>query len=162
MFMGRLPCYMGLWCNGSIVVSKTTDWSSNLHNHRQHLKEQIMKKKKMQVKYIVKPEDGVVVCILSDTTYDVMVDMKLPLDFFNTDMAEMFEIRDEFKGVARLAVEDTWDEERGKQIAYLKAYKKYLNAKAKVVTRLADELYVMADLFNSYAVQYGMECKLKD
>lgn len=52
------------------------------------------------VKYIVKPENNLVVCIIREDCYNV------------------------FRGVAKCSPDDTFDEEKGKRIAYLRACKK--------------------------------------
>ena len=52
------------------------------------------------VKYIVKPEIGLVVCVIKEDWNNV------------------------FRGVAKCSPEDQFDEEKGKRIAYLRACKK--------------------------------------
>lgn len=100
----------------------------------------------MEVRYIVKAEDGVVVCIGSDASFDLLKDLdyKLCADTMVEDIMP-FIIKDEFKGVAKLSDEDKvagvkFDEELGKKIAYAKMQAKYLKAKSKVVKKLLEDV----------------------
>ena len=100
----------------------------------------------MEVRYIVKAEDGVVVCIGSDASFDLLKDLdyKLCADTMVEDIMP-FIIKDEFKGVAKLSDEDKlagvkFDEELGKKIAYAKMQAKYLKAKSKIVKRILSDL----------------------
>lgn len=100
----------------------------------------------MEVRYIVKAEDGVVVCIGSDASMDLLKDLnyKLSADTMVEDILP-FIIKDEFKGVAKLSEEDKiagvkFDETLGKRIAYGKMQAKYLKAKSKVVKKLLEDV----------------------
>lgn len=100
----------------------------------------------MEVRYIVKAEDGVVVCIGSDASMDLLKDLnyKLSADTMVEDILP-FIIKDEFKGVAKLSEEDKiagvkFDETLGKRIAYAKMQAKYLKAKSKVVKKLLEDV----------------------
>ena len=100
----------------------------------------------MEVRYIVKAEDGVVVCIGSDASFDLLKDLdyKLCADTM-VDKILPFIIKDEFKGVAKLSEEDKvagvkFDEELGKKIAYAKMQAKYLKAKSKVINNMLEEV----------------------
>ena len=96
----------------------------------------------MEVRYIVKAEDGVIVCIGSDASMDLLKDInyKLSADTMVEDILP-FIIKDEFKGVAKLSEEDKiagvkFDETLGKKIAYAKMQSKYLKAKGKVIEKM--------------------------
>lgn len=115
------------------------------------------KKKELQTKYIVKPEDGVVVCIISDTMFDVLMDVGIPLELSTDTLIETLLIKDSFKGVARLVDGDKWDEALGKEIAFGKAYHKYLNAKMRAVEKIADELYDVAEVFDFMHSKYNSD-----
>ena len=100
----------------------------------------------MEVRYIVKAEDGVVVCIGSDASMDLLKDLnyRLTADTMVEDILP-FIIKDEFKGVAKLSEEDKiagvkFDETLGKKIAYAKMQAKYLKAKSKVVKKLLEDV----------------------
>lgn len=100
----------------------------------------------MEVRYIVKAEDGVVVCIGSDASFDLLKDLDYNLcsDTMVEDILP-FIIRDEFKGVAKLSDDDKkagvkFDEKLGKKIAYAKMQAKYLKAKSKIVKRILSDL----------------------
>ena len=100
----------------------------------------------MEVRYIVKAEDGVVVCIGSDASFDLLKDLdyKLCADTMVEDIMP-FIIKDEFKGVAKLSDEDKldgvkFDEKLGKKIAYAKMQAKYLKAKSKIINNMLGEV----------------------
>ena len=100
----------------------------------------------MEVRYIVKAEDGVVVCIGSDTSMDLLKDLNYDLseDTMVVDILP-FIIRDEFKGVAKLSDEDKlagveFDELLGKKIAFAKMQAKYLKAKSKIINNMLEEV----------------------
>ena len=100
----------------------------------------------MEVRYIVKAEDGVVVCIGRDARIDLLKDLdyKLCADTMVEDIMP-FIIKDEFKGVAKLSDEDKkagvkFDEKLGKKIAYAKMQAKYLNAKSKIINNMLEEV----------------------
>ena len=100
----------------------------------------------MEVRYIVKAEDGVVVCIGSDASMDLLKDLnyRLTADTMVEDILP-FIIKDEFKGVAKLSEEDKiagvkFDETLGKKIAYAKMQAKYLKAKSKIINNMLEEV----------------------
>ena len=98
----------------------------------------------MRVRYIVKKDEGVVICRGQGTALDAMKELgifnyKKP-DFDIVLSLPEYIISDEYKGVARLCDGDTWDEEFGKEIAYQKMKKKYLRAKIKAVDRAVEHL----------------------
>lgn len=95
----------------------------------------------MQVKYIVKKEDGVVVCIGEDVAFDVVKDLGYNLaEVTRLKDIMPYIIRDSFKGVAKLSGGDKWNEAVGKKVAYAKMKNKYLTAKSKVVDRLLGDV----------------------
>ena len=93
----------------------------------------------MRVRYIVKKDEGVVICLGQGTALDAMKELGI-FNYKEPDFDLVFSlpeyiISDEYKGVARLCDGDTWNEEFGKEIAYQKMKKKYLRAKIKAVDR---------------------------
>ena len=110
----------------------------------------------MKVRYIVKKDEGVVICLGQGTALDAMKELgifnyKEP-DFDLVLSLPEYIISDEYKGVARLCDGDTWDEELGKEIAYQKMKRKYLRAKIKAIGRavehLAEEYQKALDVHN--------------
>jgi hypothetical protein len=96
----------------------------------------------MRVRYIVKKDEGVVICLGQGTALDAMKDLGI-FNYKEPDFDLVFSlpeciISDEYKGVARLCDGDTWDEKFGKEIAYQKMKKKYLRAKIKAVGRAVE------------------------
>lgn len=81
---------------------------------------------KRKPKFIIKEEDGVVVAILQDTSMDLINLLKVDTDDYR--VIEKLLLSDSYKGVARLADGDEWDEEVGKLVAFEKAHAKYKDA----------------------------------
>lgn len=81
---------------------------------------------KRKPKFIIKEEDGVVVAILQNTSMDLINLLKVDTDDYR--VIEKLLLSDSYKGVARLADGDEWDEEVGKEIAFEKAHAKYKEA----------------------------------
>ena len=77
-------------------------------------------------KYIIKKEDGVVVAILQGTAMDLIKLLNVDTDDYR--VIEKLILSDQYKGVAKLADGDVWDEEVGKDIAFEKAHAKYKDA----------------------------------
>ena len=87
------------------------------------------------VDYIVKEEEGVVVCIISDCKFNAVALVDDYTDIFSPccDIPNVFLLNDRYTGVAKCVNGDTFDEECGKRIAYKKAYLKYITAFEKKV-----------------------------
>ena len=81
---------------------------------------------KRKPKFIIKEEDGVVVAILQNTSMDLINLLKVDTDDYR--VIEELLLSDSYKGVARLADGDEWDEEVGKLVAFEKAHAKYKDA----------------------------------
>lgn len=81
---------------------------------------------KRKPKFIIKEEDGVVVAILQNTSMDLINLLKVDTDDYR--VIEKLLLSDSYKGIARLADGDEWDEEVGKDIAFEKAHAKYKEA----------------------------------
>lgn len=81
---------------------------------------------KRKPKFIIKEEDGVVVAILQNTSMDLINLLKVDTDDYR--VIEKLILSDQYKGVAKLADGDVWDEEVGKDIAFEKAHAKYKEA----------------------------------
>lgn len=97
----------------------------------------------MRVRYIVKEEEGIVVCLGEGTALDLAKDLGLinVRDFSIEDVVEVAPllISESYKGVARLSKEDTWNVEIGKKVAYAKMMTKYLRAKSKLLCNLENQ-----------------------
>lgn len=96
-------------------------------------------------KFIVKPEDGVVVCILDNTMLDLVQDLKIPFDA-PMECVEPLLLNESYKGIARLSKDDTWNEEFGRNLAFEKAYVKYKAAKVKKLTKLMNIYFDTAQI----------------
>lgn len=108
-----------------------------------------------QVKYIVKKDDGVVICIIEGTKWLAHELIYCYYDRLNysTD-EEMLKMNDSFTGIARLAEGDVWDEEYGKLLAYDRAKYKLTQSIFKhvqnFVSNLEKETDDLVDGVNSY------------
>lgn len=81
---------------------------------------------KRKPKFIIKEEDGVVVAILQGTAMDLIKLLNVDTDDYR--VIEKLLLSDQYKGVAKLADGDVWNEEVGKEIAFEKAHAKYKEA----------------------------------
>ena len=102
--------------------------------------------------YIVKPEEGVVVCIIYDCCCNAMALVNKHTGLFEGKPCLCNENRyclGEYRGVAKCSSEDTFDEEYGKKLAYKKAYVKYASALEKTVKRIAKDYTKAANEFMS-------------
>ena len=98
-----------------------------------------------QPKYIIKPEDGVVICSITangnndcyNLLYDVLIDnyklkKKYGIDYTNSTKV--------FTAVTKLHKEDTWDEIKGKRIAESKCKRKVYEFYLRLYTDLLKEI----------------------
>lgn len=90
------------------------------------------------VNYIVKEEEGIVVCIISDCEENAMALVDKYTNFIVACTEEFF-INNEYKGVAKCDANDTFNVEYGKKLAYRKAYLKYITALEKKVKFIMNE-----------------------
>ena len=79
-----------------------------------------------KVNYIVKKDEGVVVCILNDTNYyfsDYIMARLLRQDYRDIvpSLHNEYFLKNSYSGVARCAPGDEWNEELGRKIAFNKA-----------------------------------------
>ena len=79
-----------------------------------------------KVNYIVKKDEGVVVCILNDTKYyfsDYIMARLLRQDYRDIvpSLHNEYFLKNSYSGVARCAPGDEWNEELGRKIAFNKA-----------------------------------------
>lgn len=92
------------------------------------------------VEYIVKEEQGVVICIISGCEFDAVELVDKHTDLFGHPcVPDKFAISDKYKGVARCTADDTFDVEYGKKLAFKKAYLKYTKALEKKVRFIVDD-----------------------
>lgn len=99
----------------------------------------------MRLRYIVDKEHGVVVCIGECGEFDLMKDLGI-LDKYCSNIDDIplqellaYSLSSSFKGVAKLADGDVWDEQLGKDIAREKCFAKYNSAKKHKVERLIEQ-----------------------
>ena len=114
----------------------------------------------MRLRYIVDKEHGVVVCIGECSEFDLMKDIGvLDKDCSNIDdipLQELlaYSLSSSFKGVAKLADGDVWDEQLGKDIAREKCFAKYNSAKKHKVERLIEQAKSVLEVLNSLKESY--------
>lgn len=99
----------------------------------------------MEVRYEVHPEQRVCVCYIEDCKWDVF-------DFLNKYFRRVsadtnVTIPDRFKGVARCAEEDEFDEIYGKDLAFDRAYAKYMNSFTKRIANYTNFINKELDNF---------------
>lgn len=112
----------------------------------------------MNVRYIVKEDEGVVVCLLTECAMDVLKDLSKKYNMYLAPIIELDEkedliISDTYKGVAKLMDGDKWDEGVGRDIAKYKALEKYLVAKDKAILKFVDNVKMfraLSELSDSY------------
>lgn len=89
--------------------------------------------------YFVKPEEGVVVCKVTDCDFDALAFASKHIQFianpddcyYDMSYSENFYMNENYVGVARLQEGDTFNEEFGKKLALRKALAKHDNALLK-------------------------------
>lgn len=96
----------------------------------------------MKVRYIVKKDEGVIVCLGEYASLDVAKDLGFIPKSGEVDLIELipYMISDTYKGVARLCEEDEWDENFGKEVAHSKMLAKYHKAKTKKIESILADL----------------------
>ena len=97
--------------------------------------------KEFETKYIVNEEKGIVVCIISDCEENAiaLIDEQLNYALNGMDIPNKYILNNNYKGIAKCAAGDTFDEEYGKKLAYKKAYLKYVTALNKKVKCFVDD-----------------------
>lgn len=114
----------------------------------------------MRLRYIVDKEHGVVVCIGECGDFDLMKDLGiLDKDCSNIDDIPLQELlayflSSSFKGVAKLADGDVWDEQFGKAIAREKCFAKYNSAKKHKVEKLIEQAEEVLGVLNKLKESY--------
>ena len=106
--------------------------------------------------FIVKKDEGKVICIIDDVKYDAY-------DYFNhcTPFScayydiQNVQIPDRFVGIATCSKDDEWDEHIGRVIAYNRALKKYSKCFFKAINRLVNTIDDMLNRFTGEANNYG-------
>lgn len=93
-------------------------------------------------RFIVKPEDRIIVCILPCARISVFnflygLDGHLP---FSTSVMPP-QLSEYYKGIAYCAPEDEWNEELGKLIAYNKAKRKFCTAFFRKINTYFNKVY---------------------
>lgn len=114
----------------------------------------------MRLRYIVDKEHGVVVCIGECGEFDLMKDLGiLDKDCSNIDdipLQDLFaySLSSSFKGVAKLADGDVWDEQFGKDIAREKCFAKYNSAKKHKIEKLIEQTESVLECLNEHKKTY--------
>lgn len=114
----------------------------------------------MRLRYIVDKEHGVVVCIGEFGEFDLMKDLGiLDKDYSNIDDVPIqellaYSLSSSFKGVAKLADGDIWDEQLGKDIAREKCFAKYNSAKKHKVEKLIEQAEEVLGVLNKLKEAY--------
>lgn len=114
----------------------------------------------MRLRYIVDKEHGVVVCIGECGEFDLMKDLGiLDKDCSNIDdipLQDLFaySLSSSFKGVAKLADGDVWDEQFGKDIAREKCFAKYNSAKKHKIEKLIEQTESVLECLNEHKEVY--------
>lgn len=114
----------------------------------------------MRLRYIVDKEHGVVVCIGECGEFDLMKDLGvLDKDCSNIDdipLQELlaYSLSSSFKGVAKLADGDVWDEQLGKDVAREKCFAKYNSAKKHKVEKLIEKVKAVLEVLNAHKEAY--------
>ena len=83
----------------------------------------------MEVRYEVYPEHRVCVCYIEKCKWDALFFINKYFPRVSADTAVLMPNR--FKGVAKCDEEDEFDETFGKDLAFDKAYEKYMNSFTK-------------------------------
>ena len=113
--------------------------------------------KQSDCKFIVKPENRVVICKIDSLNNKQLRDVVLD---FATDISQMkkmtpyvygvkrdiLEMPASFTGIARCSEEDEWDEGKGKKLAFYRAKNKFYNSFFKRANMLVNQLDELADL----------------
>ena len=113
--------------------------------------------KQSDCKFIVKPEDRIVICKidslnggqLRDAVLDFAMDiseMKKMTPYIYGVKRDVLEMPASFTGIARCSEEDEWDEEKGKKLAFYRAKNKFYNSFFKRANMLVNNLDELADL----------------
>lgn len=114
----------------------------------------------MRLRYIVDREHGVVVCIGEFGEFDLMKDLGI-LDKYYSNIDDVpiqellaYSLSSSFKGVAKLADGDIWDEQLGKDIAREKCFAKYNSAKKHKVEKLIEQAEEVLGVLNKLKESY--------
>jgi len=95
----------------------------------------------MRVRFFVDEEKKIVVCKLENVAGELMCDM-CHLDWPHHPSLE---IADSFVGKAKLHPDDTFDEEKGKKIAFRRAIAKLNKAKARTIKNFMNDQLAFID-----------------
>jgi len=118
-----------------------------------------------KVHYIVKKDERVVVCVISDTE-DYFMDYMVRHMYENNHLItgrwhDKYFLKNSYSGVARCAPDDEWNEEIGRKIAFNKAKEKLNNAffkRAKAYVNAADsEFNQLIGIINNYGARLASD-----
>ena len=107
--------------------------------------------------YRIDDEQGVVVCIITGCKDDVYKDLEGMLPrYLNLEKpknskafdGKSFYIHNSYKGIAKCAPEDEFDETYGMDLAFERAYAKYMKAKYNTISRAAKYLQKASEELN--------------
>lgn len=99
------------------------------------------------MRYYIDEKNGVVVCIIENTTYDAIDYIQKRNGYDNIYLGQEFHLKDSYKGIARcnLAEGDTFDEEYGKELARHRAIEKLTKDKTRAILKYKERLLQMAE-----------------
>ena len=112
--------------------------------------------KQSDCKFIVKPEDRIVICKLDSVngaSLQRLVErfahacgdtMKVAPYIYGAK-ADTLDMPDSFTGIARCSEQDEWDEEKGKKIAFFRVKNKFYNSFFKRANKLIEYIDAFAD-----------------
>ena len=108
--------------------------------------------------FIVKKEEGKVICIMEDTKFRAVnyfiANIRTALiDSYITK--DKYLMPDRFVGIATCSANDEWDEQIGRTIAYNRALKKYSTSFFKHVNTMVHEVDDALDAFTAQCNKYG-------
>ena len=100
----------------------------------------------MDIRYYVNEEERIVVCVLNGCRYDFVevlnrTDNPITNSYYISCRRQDIHMKDSFRGIARCAEGDEWNEEYGKKLAYHRAK----NAHDKCLFNKCNKMMVYLD-----------------
>lgn len=106
-------------------------------------------------KFIVNEEEGIVICIITECALDAYVEVAKALPKYIHILAyghdsKHFYINDKYTGKAKCSKDDKFDLVQGQDLAFERAYSKYLRAKYRAANRMRDYLKTGLNSLSKY------------
>ena len=108
-------------------------------------------KDQVNTKFFVNKEKGIVVCVI-DMNLGMIADRFKKYDILIPDSYVLYDYHVTFKGIAKCAPEDTFDENYGKRLAEYRANVKRQRAVNKAFRKYIDMLYKNIDRMTTYGM----------